>query len=170
MSGMSARKGMAISWPLKSAKVCMLGSREIIHNTPHCETLSNARGAPRLYKLAATLVGIAIKSTLPLSAKARNWSGLLQRINSTSSAISAKPSLASKWIKPLETPAGGPAITSFFRGNVGLAKAVVLSRLKKPHRPKQIEATILLMGFTQVLQIAVLMDCMLHAIKLNLSK
>src|SRR5699024_1040335 len=125
----------------------MLGSRDTIHNAPHCDTLSSVSGAPRLYKLAATLVGMAIKSTAPFNAKARSWSGLLHRINSTSSASSVKAWLATKWIKPLDTPAGGPAMTSFLMGNDCCAEEVPVNRLRAANKLKHSAAIVLVIEF-----------------------
>ncbi|MCY1365535.1 hypothetical protein D9M69_523840 [compost metagenome] len=72
ISGISARKGMATSWPLKSASVFIFGSRDTIHSEPQLDTLSRVMSAPRLYRLAATLVGAAMKSACLPSTNARN--------------------------------------------------------------------------------------------------
>ena len=65
MSGMSPRKGTAISSPLKSASALRCASRVTTHSAPQVEMLSSVTPAPRLCKLAATLLGMASTSALP---------------------------------------------------------------------------------------------------------
>ena len=53
---------------------------------PHTDTLTSLSGTPRLYRLAATLVGMATKSASPRSASARSWSGSRQGVKLIGSA------------------------------------------------------------------------------------
>lgn len=138
MSGMSARKGMAISLPRKSASVFRFGSRETIHSTPQVEMLSSLSDWPRLYRLAATLLGIATKSALPPSASTRSWSGSFHRANSTLSATSFSAPVSTMWISGTETAAAGPASTSLgslsARAGVASARAARQAAARRPRR------------------------------------
>ena len=72
-------------------------------------------GTPRLYRFAATLLGMATKSAgcLLSSASTRNWSGSFQGMNSTVSATSFKAPLSTMWMSGKETAANGPDKVSF---------------------------------------------------------
>ncbi|MNJ67647.1 hypothetical protein D3C77_638370 [compost metagenome] len=76
---------------------------------------------PRLYRLAATLVGRATKSTRPCRTRARNWSGVFHKMNSVVWARSCRAPLSSMCINGLETGAGGPAKTSRSRRAGGVS-------------------------------------------------
>jgi hypothetical protein len=65
--------------------------------------------APRLNRLAATLLGMASTSALPPMAIMRSWSGSRQAVNTVRCATPCRALVSAMWISGAETMAGGPA-------------------------------------------------------------
>ena len=104
---------MTIVFPLKSFRLLRFLSLVIIPKIPHIETFNRLISMPLLYRFAATLVGIAIKSTAPLMVNALSSSGFFHRRNSIFLATSFKAPVSIICIIGCETLANGPAITNF---------------------------------------------------------
>ena len=100
----------------------MAGSRETTNSKPQMLMFSSCSATPRLNRLAATLLGMAMKSALPSTAMARSWSGSFQGKNSTCSATSLSRPASTMWISALLTEALGPASSSL--GNLAPAGGV----------------------------------------------
>jgi len=70
--------------------------------------LSSVTPAPRLNRLAATLLGMASTSALPPMAIMRSWSGSRHDTKAVSPATPANAWVSAMWISGADTIAGGP--------------------------------------------------------------